>query len=97
MPRRFLLANALLFQVAWFGAVIGAGQGLPWIGLVAVAAVAVLHLTRAGAPARELVLLVLALAAGAVFETSMVQAGLLQFDGGEVLAGTAPFQGARDD
>jgi hypothetical protein len=90
MPLPLLFANALLCQVAWFGAVIGAGRGMPWIGVAAVAAVAILHLARAGAPCRELTLLVVALTAGAVFETLLVQAGLLRFDGGELLAGTAP-------
>jgi len=90
MPLQVLFMNALLFQVAWFGAVFGAARGMPWAGVAAVAAVGAWHLARAEAPAREFVLLALALAGGAVFETLMVQAGFLQFDGGALLAGTAP-------
>lgn len=91
MPLQILFINALLSQVAWFGAVIGAARGLPWIGVAAVAAVGAWHLARAESPVREFVLLALALAGGAVFETLMVQAGLLQFSsGGALLAGTAP-------
>lgn len=90
MPLQTLLVNALLSQVAWFGAVLGAARGLPWLGVVAVAAVVAWHLARAQQPAREIGLLALALAMGAVFETVLVQAGLLRFDGGALLAGTAP-------
>lgn len=91
MPLQMLLINALLSQVAWFGAVIGAARGLPWIGVAAVAAVGAWHLARAEAPVREVVLLALAVAGGAVFETLMVKTGLLEFEGGgALLAGTAP-------
>ena len=75
-----LLMNFLLSQVAWFGAVMGAARGLPWLGVIAVAAVVAWHLARARQPAREIGLLALALATGAVFETLLVQAGLLQFE-----------------
>lgn len=90
MPLPVLVMNALLFQVAWFGAVLGAARGLPWLGVVAVAGVVSWHLARARQPAREIGLVALALATGAVFETLLVQAGLLRFDGGALLAGTAP-------
>lgn len=90
MPLPTLVVNALLFQVAWFGAVLGAARGLPWLGVVAVAAVVAWHLARARQPAREIGLVALALAMGAVFETLLVQAGFLRFDGGAVFAGTAP-------
>lgn len=85
-----VVINAFLFQVAWFAAVLGAAGGLPWLGVVAVAAVAGMHLARARMPGRELALLLAATAMGAVFETFLVRAGLLQFEGGAVLAGTAP-------
>jgi hypothetical protein len=90
MPLPVLVMNALLFQVAWFGAVLGAARGLPWLGVIAVAGVVGWHLARARQPAREIGLIALALATGAVFETLLVQAGLLRFDGGAMLAGTAP-------
>ena len=28
-----LIANFLLFQVAWFACVMGAGNGMPWLGV----------------------------------------------------------------
>jgi hypothetical protein len=90
MPPVSIVINALLSQVAWFGAVLSAARGLPWLGVVAVAAAVAWHLARARQPVREVGLVALALAVGAVFETLLVQAGLLQFEGGTLLAGTAP-------
>jgi hypothetical protein len=37
------LVNVLLFQSAWFAAVMGAARGFPWLGPAAVAAVLVVH------------------------------------------------------
>jgi hypothetical protein len=85
-----VITNVLLFQVGWFAAVLGAARGLPWLGVFVVAAVAAVHLARARAPGPEFLLLVTAVAIGAAFETLLVRAGLLQFEGGALLAGTAP-------
>lgn len=90
MPLSVIVANVLLYQIGWFAAVLGAARGWPWLGVAVLAAVVAVHLVRARAPARELALLTLAFAIGAVFETLMVQAGLMRFDGGALLAGTAP-------
>jgi hypothetical protein len=90
MPLSVIVANVLLYQIGWFAAVLGAARGWPWLGVAVLAAVVAVHLVRARTPARELALLTLAFAIGAVFETLMVQAGLMRFDGGALLAGTAP-------
>lgn len=90
MPVLTIILNALLFQAGWFTAVLGAAHGLPWAGVVAVAAVAAIHLARARRPLPEFALLGVAFAVGAVFETLMVQSGWLRFDGGTLAAGTAP-------
>lgn len=90
MPLPALVMNVLLSQIAWFGAVLAAARGLPWLGVIAVIGVVAWHLARARQPAREIGLVALALAIGAVFETLLVQAGFLRFDGGALLAGTAP-------
>jgi hypothetical protein len=90
MPLPALVMNVLLSQIAWFGAVLAAARGLPWLGVIAVIGVVAWHLGRARQPAREIGLVALALAMGAVFETLLVQAGLLRFEGGALLAGTAP-------
>lgn len=90
MPAMTIIANALLFQLGWFAAVLSAAGDLPWIGVLSAAIVAAVHLARAARPRPELALLALAVVAGAIFETLIVQAGWLRFDGGMLAAGTAP-------
>lgn len=90
MPILTIVLNVLLFQAAWFTAVLGAANGLPWAGVIAVAVVAAIHLARARRPLAELALLGLAFAVGVLFETLLVQSGWLRFDGGMLAAGTAP-------
>ena len=85
-----VVTNAVLFQVGWFACVLGAANGTPWIGLVTVGAIAAWHLARAQNPASELRLLLLALLAGALFETLLAQTGWLRFEGGLRIAGMAP-------
>jgi hypothetical protein len=90
MPFMTILTNALLFQLGWFAAVLGAAGDLPWIGVLAAAAIAAVHLARAARPLPELALLTVAVVAGAGFDTLIVQAGWLRFDSGMLVAGTAP-------
>jgi hypothetical protein len=90
MPPLTIVTNALLFQAGWFAAVLGAARDLPWAGVLGVAIVAAVHLARAARPLPELALLALAVVAGAIFETLIVQAGWLRFDSGMLVAGTAP-------
>lgn len=85
-----VVVNALLFQAGWFATVLGAARGLPWLGVIAATAIVAWHLARAPRPRAELALLALAIAAGAAFETLLVQSGWLRFEAGIVVAGTAP-------
>lgn len=84
-----VILNAVLFQFAWFACVLGAAQGLPWLGVSATAIVVAWHLARAKRPLPELALVGLALLLGAGFETLLVQSGWLRFDTGILIAGTA--------
>ncbi len=86
-----LAVNVSLFQVGWFACVLGAAQGLPWIGVLVAALVVGWHLARATQPRRELVLLAVAAAVGAVFETLLVQAGWVRFESGVLVEGMAPY------
>ena len=43
MPKGFLIANVLGFQAVWFASVIGAANGLPWAGPLAVVIYAAAH------------------------------------------------------
>ena len=86
-----LVTNAVLFQLGWFACVLGAARQASWIGLAAVAAIVAWHVANARERGRELRLLLLATAVGALFETLLVQAGWLRFDSGVWISGVAPF------
>jgi len=86
-----IVINMLLFQAGWFACVLGAATGRPWIGAIAATAIVAWHLARAMRPMREFALVGAAVAAGAVFETLLVQSGWVRFDQGVLLAGTAPY------
>lgn len=74
------LANAVLFQLTWFAAVIGAGRGLAWPGVAAVAGFALLQLgTRPDTRASDLRLLALAAVAGFALDSAFAASGLLRY------------------
>lgn len=83
--------NMLLFQAGWFACVLGAANGRPWIGVLAATGIVAWHLVRAVRPVPELALVAAAIGIGAVFETLLVQSGWVQFDGGMLFEGTAPY------
>jgi hypothetical protein len=90
LPVSTVITNAVLFQVGWFACVLGAARQAAWIGLAAVAAIVAWHVIRAEERGREIRLLLLAAAMGALFETLLVQTGWLRFDSGIWYAGIAP-------
>jgi hypothetical protein len=85
-----LFINIVSFQLAWFGAVLGAAAGLPWLGVLCVSVACSVHLARAVSPRLELCLLGIALAVGIAFENLLVGGGLLSYDDRRWLAGAAP-------
>lgn len=86
-----LAVNVALFQAGWFACVLGASHGLPWVGAAAAALIVAWHALRAARPARELALVGVAAAIGALFETALLRAGLVHFPGGGAVDGLAPF------
>jgi hypothetical protein len=86
-----LVLNFLAFQAGWFSCVLGAANGYPMAGAVAVLLVASLHLGLAYNPRKELVLILLAAVIGALFDTLLLQTGWLSYANGMLWAGTAPY------
>jgi hypothetical protein len=86
-----VIVNLLLFQVGWFVCVFSAAGGRPWIGAIAVACIVAWHLARALRPRPELALIGAAVAAGAVFETLLLQSGWVRFENGVLVDGAAPY------
>jgi hypothetical protein len=85
------VANIALFQAGWFACVLGAAHGLPWIGAMAAAAIVAWHALRAARPVRELALIGVAVALGALFETVLLQSGFVRFPHGGLFDGLAPY------
>lgn len=85
-----VVTNAVLYQVGWFACVLGAANGVPWIGLAVVGAVAAWHIAQARDRGREIRLLLLATGIGVLFETLLVQTGWMRFHAGVWIAGVAP-------
>lgn len=86
-----IVINLLLYQAGWLACVLGAANGLPWVGALAAAGIVGWHLVRAARPSREVALIAAAIVVGAVFETLLLQTGWVRFDTGVLLAGTAPY------
>ncbi|BCM25139.1 DUF2878 domain-containing protein [Methyloradius palustris] len=74
-----LWINILGFQVAWFACVLGAANGLPWLGPLATLPVAALHLFQAKAKRAELLLMLFTVTVGSVFDQSLLTAGLIHY------------------
>ena len=67
--------NFIVFQAAWFAAVLGAAHGMPWLGVVAVPLALALHLALSPVWRPELLLALVAAATGFVFDSILVASG----------------------
>jgi hypothetical protein len=86
-----LLVNFAAFQIGWFACVLGAANGLPWLGPVVVAAAVALHLATAHRPLPELYLVLAAMALGLVVDSVLLASGWLSYSVGLWLPGLAPY------
>jgi len=86
-----LALNFVAFQLGWFACVLGAANGLPWIGPLVVAGVVGLHLRRARRPLPELQLLLWAMALGLLLDSLLLASGWLRYPSGLWLPGLAPY------
>ncbi|MEO6967899.1 MAG: DUF2878 domain-containing protein [Rhodanobacteraceae bacterium] len=67
------------YEIVWFCAVIGAGHGLAWPGVLAMCVFAAWRLIVSAQRGVELRLIVVALLLGALMETFWVRAGLIHY------------------
>ena len=86
-----ILINFAAFQIGWFSAVIGAANGLPWIGPAVIAAVLMLHFLRAQRPAEELSLILACAAIGTWFDSMLVALSWVAYPSGQWHAMLAPY------
>jgi hypothetical protein len=85
------LANFVIFQAAWFAAVLGAAHQLPLWGTACVIAAIAWHLGVSARPGPEAVLVALACAIGLVVESAVARQGHVAYPSGQPIAGLAPY------
>ena len=85
------LINFAAFQAGWFACVLGAANGLPWLGLLTVTVIVALHIRTADQPANELRLLALCLVFGLVFDSLLVASGWVRYPNGMLFSSFAPY------
>ena len=73
------IVNFVLFQIGWFACVIGAGKQMPWLGVIVVLAVITWHLSQASQPKLELILLLVAVIIGGIYDQLMQSSSLLVY------------------
>ena len=90
--RRRLLMNFVLFEAAWFACVIGASHdGLAVMAGTGAALLAVaLHVVLSEQPIAELELAMAAALIGLLWETFLIQIGVVAVPHGELIVGVAP-------
>lgn len=83
--------NVAASQAGWFACVIGAANGMPWIGLFAVVLIVAIHLRLARRVGPELRLILSAVVIGLVADSLLVLAGLVRYPSGNWIEGLAPY------
>jgi hypothetical protein len=73
-----LLMNLVLFKAGWVACVMLAGQDLPLLATLSVAAVVLIHLLTVPVPVKEALFLSAAALIGLGWESLVVATGLLQ-------------------
>jgi hypothetical protein len=86
-----VFANFLIFQAGWFATVLGAANGAPWLGPIAVLVAVVLHLRAARDVGSELRLLGSAVALGLVADSLLLATGWIAYPNGSWVPGLAPY------
>lgn len=83
--------NLLLFKIAWTTTAMCAARGLPWIGVLTIAAVTAFHLVRAKDASKEVTLILIAAGIGLVWDSIPVAMGWISYPSGMVFSNVAPY------
>jgi hypothetical protein len=84
------LQNLVLFKLGWVACILFAAAGQPLLSILSVALVAGIHLARVAVPAKEAMFLLIAGLLGLVWESIVVNTGLLQYIGTDGADWVAP-------
>ncbi len=85
------IANFIVFQAAWFAAVLGAAHHIPLWGTACVIAAIAWHLGVSARPAQEAKLIALACAIGFVVESAVAMQGHVTYPSGQPVSWLAPY------
>ena len=86
-----MLQNFILFQIGWFGCVVGgATQDYYWAGVVIVTLIIAVHLARASEIRNEIMLIVLTMLVGTAWDSALTAAGLFVFSHGVFVSWLVP-------
>lgn len=83
-------ASLIGYQLVWFAAIIGAGRGVAWPGIVGMLVYAAWQLGGARHYKTDLTLIVVAIAMGLLFDSGLIRAGLASFAAPGPFPGFAP-------
>ena len=83
--------NLSLFKLGWLAVVFSAAAGLAEVGAASVALIALVHLVRANRISSELALLIIAGCIGMIWESIIVQGGILSYPTAETDGNLAPY------
>ena len=89
--RAMQLANFVVFQTAWFAAVLGAAHGLALWGCASVLAAIGWHVAASARPVTEARLVAVVVLVGLVLESAMAWQGFTGFASGQLFPHTAPY------
>jgi Na+-transporting methylmalonyl-CoA/oxaloacetate decarboxylase beta subunit len=85
-----VITNLLVFNAGWLSCVLAGANHLPWLGTVTALLIVVRHLSIAADARKELSLILIAGGIGAVWDSALVYAGILEYPSGTLIEGTAP-------
>ena len=87
-----MFQNFILFQVGWFSCVLGGGSdGLAWLGVAVASLIVAVHLYRAGSPRDEMVLVMMTMLVGTLWDGGLTMAGIFIFEAPTLLPNFAPY------
>ncbi len=73
------IINFVLFQIGWFSCVLGAAKQMPWLGVGFLATFLAWHLSQAKQPTLELILAIIAIIIGGIYDQIMRHFNLLTY------------------
>ena len=86
-----LAVNFIAFQLGWLGAVLGAANGMPWLGPLLLVIVLGVHLRLAANPVAEIGIACAAAIIGVWFDSLLVAAGYVAYPSGQWHPALAPY------